>query len=211
MDTAGRRPGTGGPYGTIAELVDVDRGPFSAIARRNLAFNRQFDISGPINGQGLSPVKDMRYGIVDVGRSGCGVIAVYNALLLLGNPHRFWEVAAWGDRKAAAAFGLLGTLPWKARSLFQRLGYAVTTVTDGALLDGGAQSADVCLFTYWNQRGSVRRGMHTVCLQYRCGGIEVYNLYNSHAGVSRKPSLKEWATGGIGPVVLYCIHRQAKG
>lgn len=204
MDTADRRPG--GPYRTITELIDVNRSR-SPIVRRNLAFNRQFAVNGPINGQGLPPVRDMRYGIVDIARSGCGVIAVYNALLLLGSPHCFQDVVAWGDKKAAAAFGLLGTLPWKAKSLFRRLGYAVTAVTDQELFDRHAQRADVCLFTYWNQRGSVRQGMHTVCLQYRSGAIEVYNLHNSCAEVSRKPSLKEWAAGGIGPVVLYCIHR----
>ena len=149
----------------------------------------------------------MRYGVVDIARAGCGVIAVYNALLLLGNPHPFPEVVAWGDRKAAAAFGLLGTLPWKAKHLFRRLGYTVTAVRDEALFDRHAQDADVCLFTFWNQKGSIRQGMHTVCLQYRAGAIDVYNLTNSRAGISRKPTLKEWTAGGIGPVVLYCVRK----
>ena len=201
MDRADR------PYGTIAGLMDGTHGIFSGIAGRNLAFNRQFELTGPINGQGLPPVKDMRYGIVDVARAGCGVIAVYNALLLLGNPHPFPDVIAWGDQKAAAVFGLLGTLPWKAKHLFQRLGYTVTAVKDEALFDRHVQNADVWLFTFWSQKGSIRQGMHTVCLQYRSGAIDVYNLANSRAGVSRKPTLKEWTAGGIGPVVLYCIHK----
>ena len=201
MNTAGH------PYGTTAGLTDLSRGVFSGIARKNLAFNRQFEISGPINGQGLSPVKDMRYGITNIARAGCGVIAVYNALLLLGNPHSFRDVVAWGDQKAAALFGLLGTLPWKAKGLFRRLGYTVTAVTDAALFDRHAQQADVCLFTYWNRKGSIRKGMHTVCLQYRSGGIDVYNLSNCWGGESRKSTLKEWAAGGIGPVVLYCVHK----
>ena len=187
--------------------MDLNRGIFSGTARRNLAFNRQFELSGPINGQGLDPIKDMRYGISNIARAGCGVIAVYNALLLLGNPHRFQDVVAWGDQKAAAAFGLLGTLPWKAKRLFQRLGYTVSAITDEALLDSGARHADVCLFTYWNQKGSIRRGMHTVCLQYRSGAIDVYNLSNRCAGVSHKSTLKEWVSSGIGPVVLYCVHK----
>lgn len=207
MGSPNQRPEAAGPYRTITELIDVNRGPSFTIARRNLALNRQVPVSGLINGQGLSPVKDMRYGIVDIARSGCGVIAVYNALMLLGSPHRFHDVIAWGDKKASAAFGLLGTLPWKARSLFQRLGYAVTAVTDQGLFDRHARRADVCLFTYWNRKGSVRQGMHTVCLQYRSGAIEIYNLYNSCAEVSRRPSLTEWTSSGIGPVVLYCIYR----
>lgn len=187
--------------------MDLNRSVFSGIARRNLAFNSQFEINGPINGQGLPPVKDMRYGISDIARAGCGVIAVYNALLLLGNPHRFHDVIAWADQKAAAAFGLAGTLPWKARYLFQRLGYTVAAVTDEALFDRYAQHADACLFTYWNQKGSVRQGMHTVCLQYRSGAVDIYNLFNCCAGISHKSTLKEWAASGIGPVVLYCVHK----
>lgn len=198
---------TGRSYGTIAGVVDIDRGICSGIGRRNAAFNRQFQVSGPINGQGLSPVKDMRYGISSISRTGCGVIAVYNALLLLGNPHRFHDVIAWGEQKAAAAFGLLGTLPWKPKRLFQRLGYTTAAVTDEALFDRCAQDADVCLFTYWNQKGLIRQGMHTVCLQYQSGVIDVYNLFNRYAGVSHKPTLKEWTASGIGPVVLYCIHK----
>lgn len=201
MDTGGR------PYGTIAGLVNVNRGVFSRLAGRNLAFNEQFEPSGPINGQGLPPVKDMRYGVTNVARAGCGLIAVYNALLLLGNPHRFQDVVAWGDRKAAALFALLGTLPWKAKRLFRRLGYTVTAVTDAAQFDRHARDADVCLFTYWNRKGRIRQGMHTVCLQYRDGGIDVYNLFNNRPGVSRKPTLEEWVAGGIGPVVLYCVRK----
>ena len=201
MDTSGR------PYGTIAGVMDVNRGVFSGTAGRNLAVNRQVEIDGPINGQGLAPVKDMRYGVSNIARSGCGVIAVYNALLLLGNPHRFHDVIAWGDRKASAAFGLLGTLPWKPKKLFRQLGYTVTAVRDRTLFDRCAQDADVCLFTYWNQKGRVRQGMHTVCLQYRDRGIDVYNLFNNRPGVSRKPALSEWTASGIGPVVLYCVHK----
>lgn len=187
--------------------MDFSRGVFSRMSRRNLALNRQFEINGPINGQGLPPVKDMRYGISNIERAGCGVIAVYNALLLLGNLHRFQDVIAWGNRKAAAVFGLLGTLPWGPKRLFQRLGYTVAAVTDEAFFDRCAQHADVCLFTYWNQKGDIRQGMHTVCLPYRSGAIDVYNLFNCRAGVLRKSTLKERAVGGIGPVVLYCVHK----
>lgn len=182
-------------------------GGFSGLVRRNLAFNRQFEVDGFINGQGLSPVKDMRYGVSTVQRAGCGVIAVYNALLLLGRPQPFYDVIAWGDREAAALFGLLGTLPWKAKDLFRGLGCTVSAVRDPAQFDCCARQADVCLFTYWNRRGSIRQGMHTVCLRYWSGAVEVYNLSNSRAGVSRKVSLAEWTADGIGPVVLYCIRK----
>lgn len=202
MAAAGRRP-----CKTIAELLALDRGVFPPAARRNLAHNRRFAVSGLVNGQGLPPVKDMRYGVTDVARAGCGVIAVYNALWLLGRPHRLDEVIAWGERKAAVLFGLLGTLPWKAKRLFRRLGCTVTTVTDPSQFDRRARGADVCLFTYWNQKGSIRRGMHTVCLQYRSGGFDVYNLFDTSAQAARKASLAGWAECGIAPVVLYCIHR----
>lgn len=194
-------------YGTIGELLRFRAGPRSALARRNLAFNRQFHIDGPVNGQGLPPVRDLRYGVTGMARSGCGVIAVYNTLLLLGNPHPLHEVAAWGDLHARAALGLLGTLPWKAKGLFRRLGYTVTTVTDGRLMDARAAEADVCLFTYWNRRGSPRQGMHTVCAARRAGGLDIYNLSNLRCGVGRQPSFSDWIAGGIGPVVLYCVSK----
>lgn len=191
----------GGPE----KLYRLGAGPRSAAARRNLAFNRLIELSGPVNGQGLPPVRDMRYGAVDMARSGCGVIAVYNALVLLGEPYCLCDVIAWGDRHAAVLFGLLGTFPSAAKGLFRRLGCEVAAVRDPRAMDACARKADVCLFTYWNRRGSVRRGMHTVCARWRDGGLEVYNLSNACAGTARKGSFLEWTAEGIGPVVLYCV------
>lgn len=198
---------SGSGYGTIGQLLRFRHGLFSAIARRNLAFNRQISVSGPIHGQSRPPVAGMRYGVVNAAWSGCGLIAVYNALLLLGNPHPLWDVIAWGDLKGAALFGIFGTSHQRAGRLFRQLGYAVTAVTDPALFDAHAQRAEVCLFTFWNRKGRFYKGMHTVCAQWREGALEVYNLYNTSDKIERLPSFGEWCKRGIGPVALYCVSR----
>lgn len=197
-------------YSTIRQLLRFRYGLFSAIARRNLTFNRQFSICGPIHGQSRPPVANMRYGVVRAAWSGCGLIAVYNALLLLGNPHPLWDVIAWGDLKGAALFGIFGTSHRRAGRLFRQLGYTVTAVTDPARFDFYVQRAEVCLFTFWNRKGKFYKGMHTVCAQWRESVLEVYNLYNTSDKIERLPSFGEWCKRGIGPVVLYCVSRNAE-
>ena len=199
--------GSGNRYGTIGQLLRFRHGIFSAIARRNLAFNRQISVSGPVHGQRRPPVRDLRYGIVRAAWSGCGLIAVYNALLLLGNPHPLWDVFAWGDLKGAALFGIFGTSHRRAGRLFRQLGYTVTAVTNPSLFDACAQRAEACLFTYWNRKGRFHKGMHTVCTRWREGALEVYNLYNNSEKIERLPSFEEWCKRGIGPVALYCVSR----
>jgi len=195
---------------TIKELFKFGFGISPIIARKNLAYNRQYQSTGLINGQSLPPVSEMRYGAVKIAWSGCGLIAVHNALFLLGNPQPFRDVIAWGDLKASRLFGFFGTSPRKTKRLFQKLGYNVDTVSDKSRFDTYARRADVCLFTYWNKKWSIRHGMHTVCVQYRDGFLEVYNLYNSATEAARKNSFEEWNAEGIAPVVLYCVSRPRK-
>ncbi len=191
--------------GTIRQHLTFRSGIFSRIARKNQAFNQQFEVKGLVNGQGLPPVADMRYGAANVRRSGCGLIAVYNALILLGNPQPLGDVIAWGDLKGSRLLGLLGTSPRRTKKLLQKLGYNVKAVRSPKEFAAQARDVPVCLFTFWNQRGSILRGMHTVCLRCNAEGLEVYNLYNSSSHTERIASFEEWRSKGIGPVVLYCI------
>lgn len=196
-----------GTYGTMRQFLHFKWNLSSAVARRNLSYNHPFEINGLINGQGLPPVAGMRYGIVNIAWSGCGIIAVYNALLLLGNPHRLSDVITWGDLKASTIFGLFGTSPRKAKILFRQLGYTVNPVRNKRHFDSQAKQADICLFTFWNQRGSLRHGIHTVCVQYNAGVLNVYNLSNSLSEVVHIASFQEWETSGISPIVLYCVSK----
>lgn len=199
-----------GPYKTLADLLRFQTGPRSLLARKNRAFNERCDPSGIINGQGLPPVCGLRYGVTNMAHAGCGIIAIYNALLLLDNPSPLRDVAAWGDLHASNLLGLLGTFPWKAKRLFRQLGYTVDAVRDRALYDARAREADVCLFSYWNRRRNPFQGMHTVCVRYQAGALEVYNQFDTFPGVSRRASFSGWMEEGIGPVCLYCIRRVRK-
>lgn len=195
---------------TLADLLRFRMGPRSLLARKNRTFNERFDPGGIVNGQGLPPVRELRYGVTDMAHAGCGIIAVYNAFLLLDNPQRLCDVAVWGDLHASNLLGLLGTFPWKAKCLFRQMGYTVTAARDKTLYDSLAREADVCLFSYWNRRRNPFKGMHTVCVRCRAEGLEVYNQFDAFPGVSRRASFMKWMEDGIGPVCLYCIRRVRK-
>lgn len=190
-------------------LEPEGRGFFSRLARRNLDFNRGFEPQGPVNGQRLPPVGELRYGLGHVARSGCGLIAVYNALTLLGDPRPLSEVIYWGDRRARVALGLFGTRPGRGGALFRRLGWAVTKTGGREDLDRAVREGEVCLFTYWNHRRRPHRGIHTVCLRRVGTEVEVYNLSGASPQAARKASMAAWTAQGIRPIVLYAIRPPA--
>ena len=72
-----------------------------------------------VNGQGNLPYSDMTFGLGSYARSGCALIAVYNAMQLIQQPQSlqavtdeiFWE-------HGMIAFGAGGVAPWSLESYF---------------------------------------------------------------------------------------------
>ena len=85
----------------------------SLLPKQNFRFNREIPLpEGLINGQALGAVSGMKFGLSNMGRSGCEVIAVYNSLLLHRRPVPFLEVARYMER-FRVLFGF-----WGANFLF---------------------------------------------------------------------------------------------
>lgn len=81
-------------------------------------------------------------------------------------------------------------------------------VHDVNQFDSEAKKADVCIFTYLNAIGNIRKDAHTVCVKYSSGMLEVYNRYSDSTGVPPEATFKTWVeTGKIVPIVLVCINK----
>jgi len=71
----------------------------SFLPKKNYKYNREIPLpAGLIHGQSLGAVSGMKFGLSNMSRSGCEVIAVYNALLLHGRPADFIEIAHYMER-----------------------------------------------------------------------------------------------------------------
>ena len=175
---------------------------------QNYKFNEKFSVSGIINGQGLSPVSDFRYGNVTLSWSGCEIIANYNALILLDNPQNLNDVANWGENHGQIANGVFGTWPDSSKKLFEHLGYTVVEERDSSRFDSVAADSDVCIFTFWNNKDNYFDAVHTVAIEQGKDGITVYNYYNEYAEPWHFDSFSDMISSeNLGPWVLYGISK----
>ncbi len=66
-----------------------------------------------LNGQGSCEVSDVRLGLKPMSYNGCGVIALYNAMVLSGRRADLRLIHSAVGRNALTLFGLLGVSPFR--------------------------------------------------------------------------------------------------
>ena len=132
-----------------------------------------------INGQGLAPYRDIKYMASDVGRAGCGPIALYNMLHCLGDEADLGDIMRFCSRYGVfSLFGLFGTSLIPLGVYLRKNGYRV-----GVRFFPGEKTMNRCADRY----GAViinyhwGKGAHFVCASSSdmAGGMyAVYNLSN---------------------------------
>ena len=140
------------------------------LIEQNRRHNKGYGISGFIFSQRNRAIAEMRYGKKPMWYNGCGIIAVYNALLLLGERPDFRVVTEYYEKHGKWFWGLLGTKPWKLGSYVKKQGYKLK-LTSPKKADNG-----IYLITVWNKRP----GMHFMALNKTDNGLQVYNGYRRH-------------------------------
>ncbi|MBQ9519402.1 MAG: hypothetical protein IJR59_05875 [Firmicutes bacterium] len=138
------------------------------LIEQNRAHNKSFGVTGFIFSQRSTAVAQMRYGKKQMWYNGCGIIAVYNALLLLGERPDFRNVTEYYEKHGKWFWGLLGTKPWRLTGFIKKSGFKAK-LTRPKYADNG-----VYLITVWNKRP----GMHFMALNKTDNGIQVYNGYH---------------------------------
>lgn len=127
------------------------------------------------------PAEQWRYGFRTSADTGCGWIATYNALALMGyrvNPEALIHYYEW---MIPFVHGNLGTTVLAPARFFRQHGFGVETVSCVERFDALAKESDVgILFYHW--RSSCRLGAHFVAVQYRDGRFTGYNTFRTSAG-----------------------------
>ena len=150
------------------------------------------------------PRDELRYGFRASADTGCGWIATYNALRLLGRRAEPKELIRWYERMLPLLHGNTGTIFFAPAIFFKQHGFRTRLEVRREKFDGVVAGSDVCiLFYYW--RNKWKLGGHFVALHKTDRGIFGYNTYkNSRAADSYGDSLAEFLNkrGYFGCVLL---------
>lgn len=134
-----------------------------------------------IYNQHAIPKEKWRYGFRSSAATGCGWIATYNALRLMGYEVEPESLIRYYERQLPLVNGNAGTFILGPAIYFKRKGFQVRLTARRKKYDEMVQNSDVCiLFYFWRKK--FRFGAHFVTVQYRDGNVIGYNVYSNSKG-----------------------------
>ena len=127
------------------------------------------------------PKGELRYGFRSSAATGCGWIATYNALRILGKRARKEELIRYFERQLPLLHGNTGTAVWGPAAFFLHHGFQGRAEVRRSRFDALVEECPVCiLFYYW--RKGWKLGGHFVALHKTDRGIVGYNTYSNSTG-----------------------------
>ena len=138
------------------------------------------------------PKKQWRYGLRSSAATGCGWIAAYNALHLMGYRPAPERVIKYFEKQVPVINGNMGTFKYGPALFFRKLGFGVKLCRNRKNFDRMAKESDVAILFFW-WRKKLRIGAHFVAVKYDGNGFTGYNIYRNSTGPdSLGPSLEEF-------------------
>ena len=141
------------------------------------------------------PKDQWRYGFRSSAATGCGWIATYNALRILGYRAKPEELIRYYERQLPLIHGNAGTSLWGPAVCFRQWGFPVSLSVKRQEFDTLAMQSDACILFYrWHRKWKL--GAHFVALRHTQEGFFGYNTFRSssgpdHYGISLDAFLKE--------------------
>ena len=127
------------------------------------------------------PADALRYGFRTSADTGCGWIATWNALRILGKRADKQALIRYYERQLPLLHGNTGTSFWGPTVFFKHHGFDTRVELRRDRFDGLVEESKVCiLFYYW--RKGIKVGAHFVALHKTDRGIVGYNTYKNSAG-----------------------------
>lgn len=170
---------------------------------------RSFSETGLIYNQNDIPREVLRYGLRPSADTGCGWVAMHNALCLLGKKTDTEELIRYLQWQLPLIHGNAGTSFWSPAVCFRKWGYETELVADRRRFDAAAKEADVCILFYrWRRKAKF--GAHFVALHHTQNGFVGYNTYRTSTGPDAYgESLEDHIrkSGWFGCILL-CIHKK---
>lgn len=130
------------------------------------------------------PKAQWKYGLRSSAATGCGWIAAYNALYLMGYEAKPEELIAAFQRQLPVVHGNMGTTILAPAFYFKKRGFAVEWTAREDLFDAFAKEYPACILFYrW--LGKWKFGAHFVALHWDGEGFIGYNTYTNSKGPDR--------------------------
>lgn len=127
------------------------------------------------------PKNKWSYGFRSSAATGCGWIAVYNALRMMGHMEKPEKLVRYFTWQFPIINGNFGTFLLSPIIYFKRRGFKVKTKLNRRKFDETAKNSDACiLFYYW--KGKFWIGSHFVAVQYKEGKYVGYNTFRNSNG-----------------------------
>ena len=127
------------------------------------------------------PKGKWRYGLRSSAAVGCGWIATYNALRLMGYRADPEGLIRYYERQVPLLNGNTGTVFFGPALYFKKWGFPVTVTADRKQFDDLAKESDVCILFYrWHE--GIKLGAHFVALHHTDTGFVGYNTYTNSTG-----------------------------
>lgn len=127
------------------------------------------------------PKEQWRYGFRTSAATGCGWIATYNALALLGYAPDAEELIRYYEHQLPLIHGNVGTNIQGPAIFFRHHGFPVQTLSVVERFDEAVKDTDVAiLFYYWRRK--MKFGAHFVTVQYKDGRFTGYNTFRNSEG-----------------------------
>ncbi|MBQ4642206.1 MAG: hypothetical protein IJB47_06335 [Oscillospiraceae bacterium] len=140
------------------------------------------------------PKEQWRYGFRTSAATGCGWIATYNALRLMGYAPRPEDLIRYYERQLPLYHGNFGTSILAPAMFFRSRGFRVDHISRRDRFDALAQKSDVCIL-YYRWRNGWKFGAHFVALHHTEDGFVGYNTYKNSTGPDAYgPSLDAFLT-----------------
>lgn len=168
----------------------------SKIGNRNYEHNRNFEQpKGFLFGQAV--LNCFRFGLTTMDKVGCGIVAAYNALRLLGQPAALPELILEFETNGTETipFGFLGINPFSLNKFFtaHNTSYCILS---GKNVEKCREEGGVYIFVFFLDAKNPFEGAHYVTAQFRNGEFEVYNLYNNCTGILKRKTVSEIVENG---------------
>lgn len=151
-----------------------------------------------------------RYGLRSSAATGCGWVATWNALRLLGCRTDLDELIRYYEWQLPLIHGNFGTSLWGPAVCFHNWGFPVKMTAKRKDFDKAAKEADACILFYRWRKG-LKLGAHFVALHYNGKGFVGYNTFKNSTGPDLYgESLDEFLTKhGYFGAVLTTIRKKA--
>ena len=138
------------------------------------------------------PKDELRYGFRSSASTGCGWIAAYNALRIMGYKPDAAKTIRYFENQIPLFNGNTGTFVLSPAMFFKDLGFSVKVSAVRRNFDSIAEKSDAAILYFWWRNGA-KIGAHFVALHHTGKGFVGYNTYRNSKGPDNYgPSLEEF-------------------